>query len=66
MAEQALQNFKLRTLALLEVYSKAVPGSSFLAGVLADLVRAVEAAGKSGVAKNVAERIRGVISKLCR
>lgn len=63
---QAVQNFKLRTLALLEVYSKAAPGSSLLAGVLVDLVKAVEAAGKPDAAKGMDERLKGVITKLCR
>jgi len=66
MVLQAMQNFKLRTLALLEAYSQAVPGSGLIAGILPDLVRAAEAAGKPGAPKVMTERLRAVVAKLCR
>ena len=61
-----MQNFKLRTLALLEAYSQAAPGSGLIAGILPDLVRAADASGKPGAAKAVAERLKSVVNKICR
>lgn len=63
---QALQNFKLRALALLEIFAKATPGSPLLASSLAQLVEATESAEKTSRLQPVAERLRAVICKICR
>ena len=63
---QAVQNFKLRTLALLDAFATAVPGSGLIPGVLLDLNKAAEAAARPSGNVTIAERLRGVIGKLCR
>ena len=65
-AREALQNFKLRTLALLDVFSKAVPGSPLVPRVLPDLLKALEDAEKPSGSRALAERLQSVIGKLCR
>ena len=63
---KAVQNFKLRTLALLDAFAKAVPGSGLIPGVLLDLIKAAEAAARPSGNVTIAERLRGIIGKLCR
>ena len=59
-------NFKLRAIALLEAFSKAVPHSPFIAPQLGQLVKAAAAESKQSGSQAVSERLRGVIAKLCR
>ncbi len=61
-----MRDFKLRSLALLEIYVKAVPTSLLLPETLPPLLKTLAASGRPGGSAPVAERVAGLLRLLGR
>lgn len=63
---QQMLNFKLRAVALLEVYIRRVAGGPHLPAMLPPLLSALDKASKPAGSAALADRLKGVLGKLVR